>query len=79
MEKIEIDRHKNAILYKCTRINRFTGCQCISDCFCREEFGAERSIEFWKVKTRYRSKDYCSIEEAMNYFNFMKLVTYKDK
>lgn len=61
----------NNVLYHHTGVSKFTGCQCIKDCTCNEDFNP-KPYDYYTVKrTGKKTTTHFNIEEAEKRFVFV--------
>jgi hypothetical protein len=71
MPKKVIKENKLNIMYHHTGITRFTGCQCIKDCTCNEDFTPAK-YDYYTVKRKNKKTTYHqTLDEANIRWDFV--------
>ncbi len=69
--KTIIKENERNIMYHCTGITKFTGCQCFKDCTCREDF-VPREYDNSIVKRKNKKTTYHNdLEDAEKRWDFI--------
>ena len=71
MAKKIIKENELNVMYHHTGITKFTGCQCINDCFCREDFKSSE-YDYYTVKRKNKKTTiHKTLEDATLRWDFV--------
>ena len=71
MEKRVIKESEKAIICHVTGVDKFKGCQCFSDCSCKEDFKPSE-LNYYSVTRKGKNRlFYETLEQAYERFNFI--------
>ena len=71
MSKIIVKEDTHNIMYHHTGVTKFTGCQCIKDCTCNEDF-ISSNYDYYTVKRKNKKTTiHSTLAEALVRWNFV--------